>query len=142
MAEIKTRYYQLQQAAHPDKFAQHSSAEQRAALLQASLINDAYQILSSPIKRAIYILKLQGIDAGLETDTAMDSTFLMTQMELRERIADKDKTVLSEIEQSVGDCEKQLQSQLDNPSASSLLKAREIVRQMQFYLRLIEELEE
>ncbi len=142
MAEIKTRYYQLQQAAHPDKFAQHSGAEQRAALLQASLINDAYQILSSPIKRAIYILKLQGIDAGLETDTAMESTFLMTQMELRERIADKDKTVLGEIEQNLMDCEMQLQSQLDNPNASSLQKARDIVRQMQFYLRLIEELEE
>lgn len=71
---------------HPDRFATASDAEKRVAMQWASLINEAYQVLKNPIKRAIYLCEQQGVDIAAESNTAMAPEFLFKQMEWREEL--------------------------------------------------------
>jgi molecular chaperone HscB len=49
-------------------------------------VNEAYQTLKSPLRRAEYLLQLQGVDPEFETNTAMPAEFLAGEMERRERL--------------------------------------------------------
>jgi molecular chaperone HscB len=78
----------LQARVHPDKHAHLGDAERRAAMQWATQVNEAYQTLRDPLKRARYLLHLAGHDPQIETNTAMPPEFLMEQMELRESVAE------------------------------------------------------
>ncbi len=78
----------LQARVHPDKHAHRSEAERRVAMQWATQVNEAYQALRDPLKRARYLLHLTGHDPQIETNTAMPPEFLMEQMELREAVAE------------------------------------------------------
>jgi molecular chaperone HscA len=47
-------------------------------------VNEAYRALRDPVERAHYVLKLHGVDALAETDTALPLDFLERQLERRE----------------------------------------------------------
>ncbi|HTJ94668.1 MAG TPA: Fe-S protein assembly co-chaperone HscB [Pararobbsia sp.] len=81
-------YRAVQTQVHPDRFAAAGEAQKRVAMQWASQANDAYQTLRQPLKRAIYLLHLRGVDVQAEDNTAMEPAFLMQQMEWRERIED------------------------------------------------------
>mgnify|MGYP000850413078 FL=1 len=49
---LDTRWKALQREAHPDKFAAQGAAAQRVAMQWSVRINEAYQRLKDPIKRA------------------------------------------------------------------------------------------
>jgi len=83
---LETRYHELQREVHPDRFAGASQAEQRVSMQLATQVNEAYQTLKSPLRRAGYLLQLQGVDPEFETNTAMPAEFLADQMERRERL--------------------------------------------------------
>jgi molecular chaperone HscB len=85
-AALEERYRELQREVHPDRFARASQAEQRVSMQLATRVNEAYQTLKSPLRRAGYLLELQGIDPGFETNTAMPADFLAREMERRERL--------------------------------------------------------
>ncbi|WP_145491836.1 co-chaperone HscB [Yersinia aleksiciae] len=84
--QLTTRYQELQRQFHPDRFANQPERERLASLQQAATINDAYQTLKHPLKRAEYMLSLQGFDLGNEQHTMRDTEFLMEQLELREEL--------------------------------------------------------
>ena len=63
-----------------------SSLEKRLAMQAASLINEAYATLVSPLKRAQYLLKLRGYDSHQDSHVTNDGLFLMEQVELREEL--------------------------------------------------------
>lgn len=88
VALLATRYRDLQSAVHPDRFANATEAEQRVAMSRAVEVNDAYNTLKDPVRRALHLLSLQGIDALAAGDTAMPVDFLMEQVEWREALAD------------------------------------------------------
>jgi molecular chaperone HscB len=71
---------------HPDRFANSGDAERRASMQMTTQVNEAYRTLKSPVQRAKYLLELNGVDVGFETNTAMPPEFLMQQMELRDRL--------------------------------------------------------
>jgi molecular chaperone HscB len=71
---------------HPDRFANSGDAERRASMQMTTRVNEAHRTLKSPVQRARYILELNGIDVGFETNTAMPADFLMEQMEMREKL--------------------------------------------------------
>ena len=52
----------------------------------ATRVNEGFRTLRQPLARAQYLLELAGVDAGLETNTAMSPEFLMEQMEWREAV--------------------------------------------------------
>src|SRR5438309_6626641 len=85
-AMLDARYRELQREVHPDRFAAAPGAERRVSMQLATRVNEAYQTLKSPLKRAVYILQLRGVDPQFETNTAMPPEFLVEQMSWRERI--------------------------------------------------------
>lgn len=102
--ELRKRYLVLQKKFHPDRFAHSSIEEQKTALINSSLINDAYQVLKDDIRRAKYLLECNGVEITNHTNPA----FLMKQMEYEEKIEDhsNDKNQLLSIQ-------KELQEELD-----------------------------
>jgi molecular chaperone HscB len=79
-------YLAVQREVHPDRHARGSDSEKRIAMQMAILSNTALQTLKNPITRGLYLCKLHGVDARLETNTAMPTAFLMKQMDWRESL--------------------------------------------------------
>ncbi len=145
VSELDQRFQQLQRVLHPDKFASASDAERRWSVQAASRVNEAYQTLKQPLKRANYLLELQGLMLNEETDTQMDPMFLMEQMELREALGDVESS--SDPYAALDKVGVQLNSQI-NDSADAFLasatsedwpQARTVVRQWQFLEKLRQE---
>ncbi|MEK9771768.1 MAG: Fe-S protein assembly co-chaperone HscB [Nitrosomonadales bacterium] len=80
--ELKKSYQALQKQYHPDRFIHASAETQQKALINSSLINDAYKVLENPVKRAQYLIECHHI----KTSNQMSPTFLMQQMELEEKL--------------------------------------------------------
>jgi len=87
-AVVDARWRTLQGEVHPDKFAAEGGAAQRVAMQWAVRVNEAYQRLKDPLKRAAYLCELQGEPVDAENNTAMPPAFLMQQMEWREALDD------------------------------------------------------
>ena len=99
---LDTRWKALQREAHPDKFAAQGAAAQRVAMQWSVRINEAYQRLKDPIKRAAYLCELHGAAIGAENNTAMPPAFLMQQMAWREALDDaNDAQVLEDLADEV-----------------------------------------
>lgn len=90
-AAVDARWKELQREAHPDKFAARGAAAQRVAMQWSVRINEAYQRLKDPLKRAAYLCELNGAAVNAENNTAMPASFLMQQIEWREAL-DEAKT--------------------------------------------------
>jgi molecular chaperone HscB len=85
---LDARWRALQGEVHPDKFAIEGAAAQRVAMQWAVRVNEAYQRLKDPVKRAAYLCELNGAPIEAENNTAMPAAFLMQQMEWRESLDD------------------------------------------------------
>ena len=85
---IDARWKDLQREAHPDKFAAQGASAQRLAMQWSVRINEAYQRLKDPLKRAAYLCELHAAPVNAENNTAMPAAFLMQQMEWREALDD------------------------------------------------------
>lgn len=59
-AELQKRFYELSRQLHPDLYAGRAAEEQQYALDASALLNDAYRVLRDPVKRAEYLLALEG----------------------------------------------------------------------------------
>ncbi|NLP32956.1 Hsc20 [Oligella ureolytica] len=84
ISELEQTWRSKSSQVHPDRFATASDTEKRVAMQWASLINEAYQVLKNPIKRATYLCEQQGMDVAAESNTSMPPAFLFKQMEWRE----------------------------------------------------------
>jgi molecular chaperone HscB len=85
-AAIDTRWRELQAQVHPDRFAAEGAAAQRVAMQWAVRVNEAYQRMKDPLKRAAYLCELNGASIDAENNTAMPPGFLIQQMEWREAL--------------------------------------------------------
>jgi molecular chaperone HscB len=144
-AKLDSAYRDIQARIHPDKFAHAGDAERRASMQMATQVNEAYRTLKSPVRRAVYVLELNGIDAAFETDTAMPKDFLMQQMEFRERLEEaKSSSDLDFIKKSLleqkGEIQRLITEQID--SRKNFQDARPLVRKLMFFDRLAEEIDE
>jgi molecular chaperone HscB len=147
---IAGRYRDLQRKVHPDRFASGTDQERLVAVQQAAQVNEAYQVLKSPLPRARYLLELQGIDLD-DKDTSMDLPFLMEQIELRESLAAvRDQSdpfaALMGLRDTIDAKEGALITSLSEAFACAdtlaLQGARDTVRKLQFMARLSSEVEE
>ena len=77
---LQKNYRSIQKEIHSDRFATSSENEKVQSMIKSTQINDAYQTLKSPIKRAKYILSLH---KSVEKIT-LPPDFLMQQMEWEE----------------------------------------------------------
>jgi molecular chaperone HscB len=85
-AALDQRWKDLQRQVHPDRFAADAATAQRVAMQWSVRINEAYQRLKNPLKRAAYLCELRGAPIQAENNTAMPAAFLMQQMEWREAL--------------------------------------------------------
>lgn len=86
LQELDQAYKKIQKLVHPDRFVTATEAEKRIAMQWAAMANDAYQTLSDPLKRSVYICELNGYDVQKETHVSMDPEFLMQQLQWREQL--------------------------------------------------------
>ena len=85
---LDARWKELQREAHPDRFAAQGAASQRIAMQWSVRINEAYQRLKDPLKRAAYLCEMAGAPVNAESNTAMPAQFLIQQMQWREALDD------------------------------------------------------
>jgi molecular chaperone HscB len=85
-AELDARWRQLQAEVHPDRFAGDGAAAQRIAMQWAVRVNEAYQRLKDPLRRAAYLCERRGAAIQAHDNTAMPAAFLMQQMQWREAL--------------------------------------------------------
>ena len=85
---IDARWKELQRQAHPDKFAAQGAAAQRVAMQWSVRINEAYQRLRDPMRRAAYLCEINAEPVNAENNMAMPPAFLMQQLEWREALED------------------------------------------------------
>jgi molecular chaperone HscB len=113
-AALDARWKQLQREAHPDRFAAQGAAAQRVAMQWSVRINEAYQRLKDPVKRASYLCALNGAPIDAEVNTAMPADFLMQQMEWREELDEvRDEAGASKLRDEVGAARARALSSLD-----------------------------
>ena len=136
----------IQKEVHPDRHARGSDAEQRLAMQMATLANTAFQTLKNPIQRGLYLCQLHGVDARLETNTAMPAAFLMKQMEWRESLEDQDEdlgaleALAEEVDQSKRDTLVEITQAID--SAKNYERAAELLRGLLFIDKFALELDD
>lgn len=148
--ELSQRYRDLQRVVHPDRYANATDQDKRLALQQATQVNEAYETLRDPLRRAQYMLRLRGVDANQETATTRDAGFLMRQMELREALADVREhadpeqrldELMRDIRRMIEAQIAQLAMQFETVTPEQLEAARESVSRMQFLNKLYNEAE-
>ena len=145
---LDIRYRNLQREFHPDRYAAKGDTEKRLAVQTTALINQAYDSLKSPLKRAQYLLELAHIDANQESHITSDGAFLMQQIEVREALADlRDSSdAASELDSMHGQVQDNyLKLQNDfaaQHSAAQYNDAFDTVAKMQFFAKLLDEIEQ
>ena len=83
---LHQNYQNIQKEIHPDRFASFNQEAKMESVKKTAQVNDAYQTLKSPIRRAEYLLELHGFNLHDEKYTAVPQDFLMQQMEWREEL--------------------------------------------------------
>lgn len=143
-AQLDARWKELQREAHPDKFAAQGPAAQRLAMQWSVRINEAYQRLKDPLKRASYLCELHGAPINAENNTAMPSVFLMQQMEWREALEDAESIEkLNEIalEANTGGREQLLKIEQTLDCGKDFPEAAQQIRRLMFIERFAREVD-
>jgi len=111
-AEIAARWKALAAKVHPDRFAAEGGASQRLAMQWSLRVNEAYQRLKDPLKRAAYLCELRGAPIQANENTSMPAAFLMEQMEWRESLDDaKGSDAILALDRQVAERERALLAQ-------------------------------
>ena len=146
LPSLDQAYLSIQKEVHPDRHARGSDAEQRIAMQMATFANTAYQALKNPIQRGLYICQLHGVDAKLETNTAMPAAFLMKQMEWRENLDEQAddlpslEALMTEVEESKAETIAEIAQAIDG--AKNYERAAELLRGLLFIDKFAIELDD
>ncbi len=145
---LHSQQHQLQAMFHPDRFVTASEQDRRLSVQQASLVNEAYQTLINPVKRARYMLKVSGLELNDENETTSDIDFLMEQITLMEQLeaCREHADPLAQCDQIEANLKCRAQQLSDEFAhsfeAGDLCGARIISRKMQFIQRIQEQVAE
>ncbi len=143
-AVLEARVRDLQRALHPDKHANGTAPERRAALSRAVSVNEAYRTLRDDLSRGSALLRVRG-RAVSETGGAADPAFLMEIMELREtlgearaaRALDRVQKLAADVEASLRASSAALADALD--AKNDLDRAEAEIGKMRYYRRFLDE---
>lgn len=132
--ELQKKYRQMQSVLHPDKFSKRSDEEKQISENYSSLVNEAYKVLQSPLKRAIHLLSVKGENVA-EDQKLQDPEFLMEIMELNEEVEqadtpeklsklnEKNRKQLEALTKEVGECF----------DGNETKRAKEVIIKMKYY---------
>lgn len=135
--DLETTYLQLQSQFHPDKFVGKPISEQMNALTQVSIINDAYDTLTNPIKRSCLLLELNGFEDVLNSKP--DGMLMAKQFELREGLDEaKDlKSFLKQTQNLQNECIEKLALSFENKNNNN---AKDLTIELQFLTKFIQDI--
>lgn len=127
---------------HPDRFAGRPAAERRVAEQWSARINEFFDVLKDPVKRAALLCEAAGHPVDAETNTRMPADFLMEQMSWREDLDDaKDESAREAVRDKArarfAECESKLESAID--SEKDWTKAVDLTRRLMFIGRFLEQ---
>ena len=147
---LSQHYRELQKQFHPDKYANKPANEQRLSVQFAAYINTAYQTLVSSVRRAEYMLVLEGENIDHQATTISDGQFLMLQIEWRESLADiaavDDLSAAEQELDELAETVKAEASSLENLfnqyyCSNELSAARQVVAKLYFVEKMLQEIE-
>jgi molecular chaperone HscB len=140
-AELDKRYFALQRQLHPDRFATASARERAISQSQAVSLNDAYETLKDPLRRASYLLKLRGGGLASEELTVKDPKLLMEQMERREALAEAGGAAeIDDIMRAAADDAKASEARVAAAfAAGDLVKAASETTRLKYLVKLVDE---
>lgn len=105
--QLNGQFRELQTIVHPDRYAAAGDEQRLRAIKLSSYLNEAYETLKSPLRRAGYLLQLRGVDVDQVDQSDLDSELLFEQISLRESLAelpndDSAQDQLDELNRSTG----------------------------------------
>lgn len=97
---LRSRFFELSRALHPDFYAKASASEQEAALERSALLNKAWKTFQQTDDTVKYVLQLKGL---LEEDEKyqLSPDFLMEVMEINEALMDPEDADLAALTQKI-----------------------------------------
>lgn len=88
LRELKNLWRRTMAISHPDRLVHKVHDEQEIGSQQSAIVNKAYETLSSPLQRALYLLQRSGVESVEEGMAVEDPSLLMEVMELQEALQD------------------------------------------------------
>lgn len=135
--ELSNTYHLLQKKYHPDNFIGNkniSIVEQLSAH-----INQCFNILSSPIEKALLLLEIYGHKFDISTNHNLSPQLLIRQIELHEEIdvAKNDIAALQKLEEKIKQKQLIIEDQIDkNFNMENFTGVQNLVLELAFYNRL------
>ncbi|MCI0572919.1 MAG: Fe-S protein assembly co-chaperone HscB [Myxococcaceae bacterium] len=153
---LERQYRELSLKLHPDRFAHADPRERRLSLEQTTGLNEAYKVLKEPVRRAFYLLKLEGVDLEREDGSSRGSmplAFLEEVMALRERLEEAREAkdldaaqamageVLTRQQEALGQAQDALRARLASggTDADALQRAGLALGRVRYFTRFLEE---
>jgi molecular chaperone HscB len=139
---LEKQYLGFQRAMHPDRFVTKTPKERAIAEQQAVSMNEAYETLKDPLRRAAYLLERAGKTAAVDKDqTVHDPELLMEAMEAREQLSEVATVdALEKLQVEAGAKAIDLLSQLSKAfAADDLDAANRAATRMKYWRKFLEE---
>jgi molecular chaperone HscB len=150
---LQQRYYELSRELHPDRFMRKPEAERQRALDLSSTLNDAYRTLKDPLKRAHYVLSLEGFDVGEQRSKDVPPELLEEVFELNmalEEMRGGDESARPQLESAqtnftrlLSDVDRQLEGSFakydQSPSRDTLSEIRGVLNRRKYIQNLVDE---
>ena len=138
---LAERHLAAMQKVHPDRFADRSAAERRVAEQWSAVINEAFETLKSPVKRAVWLAKKRGAEVETEGQVRMPADFLMKQLDWRERLEEADGTereaLLGEVESEAKALEAALEAAFDRENDP--VRGAHLARRLLFIVKFLQD---
>ena len=144
---LTDRYRSLQSQWHPDRFASAEEQRKLQAVQMSSWLNQAYEVLKTPLTRAAYLLKLRRCDIETVHQQDLGADLLMEQLLLREALEELPKNASAldtlealkkEVRQKVKECEQSFSAQIE---INEIAAAKKSFHKLQFLVKLLKEIE-
>tara|TARA_B100001248_G_C27140062_1_gene344139 strand:- start:26 stop:607 length:582 start_codon:yes stop_codon:yes gene_type:complete len=135
--ELEKAYLKLQRLFHPDKYSQLSDHEIKYSTLLSSMVNEAYQKLSSSISRATILLKLNGFsppeDKSFNDPDVLEEIMDIQNEFLKAESSEKKKLSIQKLNLKISET-------MDNLSISFKNKEYEIANKLNIKLSYLEKI--
>ena len=144
---LVAEYRKQQGEVHPDRFANAPESEKLRAVQLSSYLNEAYETLKSPLRRAAYLLSLNDIDAEQVDQNDLSMDLLLEQIQLRERLDElpRDESALPDLDKLRVEVAAKLQRQEREFARHFDLQkfddAKKIYHELQFLFKLLSEID-
>ncbi|HVJ40564.1 MAG TPA: Fe-S protein assembly co-chaperone HscB [Dongiaceae bacterium] len=139
---LEKRYLGFQRSVHPDRFATKPAKERAMAEQQSVSLNQAFETLSDPLRRAAYLLELKGQAAAVDRDqTIADPVLLMEVLEAREALSEAESIdAIEKLSVKAGADAIHLLSEISKAfAADDLVAANRLTTRLKYLRKFLEE---